>query len=229
MVPIHDSAVIFGIDWGDSEGGPRPGGLLVTGSRRTGEAYLEAQTDPCSEADGIAAAYAAKFAWADEEALKLYFRLEQINDTLRGIAAHVHENAMPGAKRWSVAILRALYLAPGNRLSHAEIAAQTRVPPANVTYQVDVMQRGGYVRRVAHETDRRITLVELTPLGRETCDRLLPARAEFINELGKTLSDDERAQFNELLGRLQLAISALNPTVSKSHLSVRAQPSGRAR
>lgn len=164
-------------------------------------------TPACDKADRIATAYAERYAWADLEALKLYFRLELVNDTLRQIVAGLHESIMTNAKGWSVAVLRALYLASDNRLSHAEIGVETRVPAANVTYHVDVLQQEGYVRRVPHASDRRITLVELTDEGRAVCDKLMPARTRFITDLGKKFTADELASFNRYIDRLQQAIT----------------------
>jgi MarR family 2-MHQ and catechol resistance regulon transcriptional repressor len=159
-----------------------------------------------AKADDIALTYAEKYPWADPEALMLYFRVELIVDTLREAANRVHDKTIPGVKSWSVAVLRALYMAPDNRLSHAEIGAQTRVPPGNVTYHVDVLQQEGYVRRFPHETDRRITLVELTDLGRSICDQVMPARARFISDLLKDFSEKERVIFNEFLARFHQAV-----------------------
>lgn len=167
---------------------------------------MEQQGEPCEKADRIASAYAQTYDWADAEALKLYFRLELVSDTLHEAAVLIHNHTMPGVKSWSVAVLRALYMAPETRLSHAEIGAQTRVPAGNVTYHVDVLQQGGYVRRVPHETDRRVSLVELTDLGRSMCDRLMPTRAQFISGLAQEFSESERALFNQFLDRLQRSI-----------------------
>lgn len=165
------------------------------------------QEEGCAKADRIATAYAERYSWSDVEALKLYFRLELVNDTLRQIVAGLHEQTMPDAKGWSVAVLRALYMAPGNRLSHAEIGAETRVPAANVTYHVDVLQHAGYVRRIPHETDRRVTLVELTDEGRSMCDLLMPARTRFITDMAQCFSSSELVLFNQYIDRLQQSIT----------------------
>lgn len=159
----------------------------------------------------IASQYADSYPWADREALKLYFLLELVNDSLREVANSVHTSILPGARGWLVAVLRALYVSPGRRLSHAEIGSETRVPAANVTYQVDVLEAGGYVARVPHESDRRITLVELTPKGEELCEKIIPARARFITDLGQTFTEEEKKTLNDLLERLQAAVDSYSP------------------
>ena len=161
--------------------------------------------------DRIAAEYAGRFPWADSEALKLYYRIELVSDSLRDKATKVHEMVLPGVKGWLVAILRALYIAGGGGLSHAEISSETRVPSANLTYQIDVLEADGYVARTRHESDRRIVLVGLTPKGEELCERILPARTRFISELGRAFTKEEKALFNEFLARLEAATAAYEP------------------
>ena len=158
-----------------------------------------------SKVERIAQQYAATYPWADGQALRFYFRMELANSALSEAATRVHNSILPGTRGWLVAILRALYVSPGHQLSHAEISNETQVPPANVTYQVDVLQGDGYVIRIPHESDRRITLVELTAKGKAVCERMLPARARFITDLGKVFTDEEKRLFNGLLERLQEA------------------------
>src|SRR5262245_450831 len=124
-----------------------------------------ADTEIEDKIDRISAQYAARYPWADHQAVRLYFRLEVVAEALHAAAVRMHSSSLRGHKAWSVAVLRALYLSPEQRLSHVEIGNQTRVPPANVTYQVDVLERDGLVVRVPHASDRRVTMVQLTPLG----------------------------------------------------------------
>ena len=45
-------------------------------------------------------------------------------------------------------------------------SARLQVHPTSVTNAVDLLEATGYVRRVAHPTDRRTTLVEITSAGK---------------------------------------------------------------
>ncbi len=166
---------------------------------------------PGDKVDRIAAEYADRYPWADPEALRLYYRMDVVSESLREKASKVHDTVLPGVKGWLVAILRALYIAGGRGLSHAEISSETRVPSANLTYQVDVLEQDGYVSRSRHQSDRRVVLVELTPKGEELCERILPARTRFISELGKAFSEDEKKLFSEFLERLEAAATAYDP------------------
>ena len=63
----------------------------------------------------------------------------------------------------SIPRLRLLYAVHCNGPQKmADLAAQLSVTPRNVTALVDGLEAEGLVRRLAHSTDRRITLVELT-------------------------------------------------------------------
>ena len=52
----------------------------------------------------------------------------------------------------------------------SKIGNRLQVHPTTVTNSVDRLEAGGLVVRQAHPSDRRITLVELTDLGRRTAD-----------------------------------------------------------
>ena len=171
----------------------------------------QAGRTPNDRALRIAGQYAERYRWADHEALKLFFRIDLVGDALHAAGTRVHASVLPAGKRWLARVLRALYMAPDHRLSHAEIGKETGVPPANVTYQVDALRDEGYVRRVPHESDRRITLVELTPKGESLCDTIIPAWTRFITELGNSFTAKEKRDLNELLERLQMAAESNIP------------------
>ncbi len=46
------------------------------------------------------------------------------------------------------------------------LAAHTALTPQGTLLLIDRMEGIGYVRRIAHKTDRRVKLVSLTPKGR---------------------------------------------------------------
>ncbi len=80
--------------------------------------------------------------------------------------------------------------------------ARLQVHPASVTNAVDRLERDGLVVRVAHPTDGRAVLAEITPAGRrlaaEATERL---NAEVFAALG--LTPDESRQLFDLLSRLR--------------------------
>src|SRR6478609_8456991 len=77
-----------------------------------------------------------------------------------------------------------------------------------VTRQVATMETEGLVRRKRHPQDRRVSLVELTALGRRRMDAVRAARESRITELVGDWSDADQAAFGQLLGRFNEAIRA---------------------
>ncbi len=49
----------------------------------------------------------------------------------------------------------------------SKAGARLQVHPASITNAVDRLEVQGFVRRTPHQTDRRTTLVEILPAGRE--------------------------------------------------------------
>ena len=74
------------------------------------------------------------------------------------------------------------------------LADDLGLTPRNVTALVDALESDGLVRRVAHPSDRRATLVEPTPAGEAAAEETLEPRLAAVGELFDDLSpaDQER-------------------------------------
>lgn len=64
-----------------------------------------------------------------------------------------------------------------------ELADALRVSPRNITGLVDALAATGFVSRKPHPTDRRATLVQLTPHGEEVARSLVNDREVFARML----------------------------------------------
>ncbi len=80
-----------------------------------------------------------------------------------------------------------------------------------VTRQIATMEAAGLVRRKRHDRDRRVSLVELTALGRRRMASVRAARERRSDDLVADWSDDDRATFGRLLGRLNESIRTRPP------------------
>lgn len=69
-------------------------------------------------------------------------------------------------------------LAGAEPMSIGMLARITVLKQPTVTRVLDRMQARGHVRRIAHESDRRVTLVAITPSGNQLVSRLI----ELANE-----------------------------------------------
>lgn len=78
------------------------------------------------------------------------------------------------------------------------------IHPTSVTNIVDRLESAGLLRRVAHPTDRRTTLAEITDEGREVVEQATEAVNAVAFALGG-LSERELEQLIRLLRKLRLA------------------------
>jgi DNA-binding MarR family transcriptional regulator len=83
-----------------------------------------------------------------------------------------------------------------------ELADDLGLTPRNITDAVDALEHEGLVRRTAHPTDRRATLVELTDAGVDTAEKELAPRLSAIGDLFSDLSEAEQRRLVNLLDRL---------------------------
>jgi DNA-binding MarR family transcriptional regulator len=102
-------------------------------------------------------------------------------------------------------LIRSLSCGGGPQIM-SSLSDELGVTPRNVTALVDGLEAEGLVRRKAHPTDRRMTLIELTPAGTALADQAVGKQQEAIAELFLDLSDRDRKELIRLLDRLQAAL-----------------------
>ncbi len=73
--------------------------------------------------------------------------------------------------------LMLLYLSRNGSLPLGKMGVRLQVHRTSVTNIIDGLERSGLVRRVPHDRDRRTTLAEITPRGREVAT----AATEILN------------------------------------------------
>ncbi len=87
-----------------------------------------------------------------------------------------------------------------------DLGTRLGVTPRNMTAMVDALEQADLVVRRPHPTDRRATLIELSPAGaRESAQELGP-RLDAMSEIFSDLSQAEREQFSGVLTKLMQAI-----------------------
>jgi DNA-binding MarR family transcriptional regulator len=87
-----------------------------------------------------------------------------------------------------------------------DVGTQLGVTARNMTAMVDALEAAGLVARQPHPTDRRATLIELTPAGQREAAQELGPRLDAMSEIFAELSQPEREQFSGLLTKLMHAI-----------------------
>lgn len=99
-------------------------------------------------------------------------------------------------------MLRLLSFTRDGALPMASASARLQVHPTSVTNTTDRLERAGFLRRTAHPTDGRATLVRITPAGREIVEEATAViNREFFSDVG--LSPDDRDELVAILARFR--------------------------
>jgi MarR family 2-MHQ and catechol resistance regulon transcriptional repressor len=117
----------------------------------------------------------------------------------RVVHRELRERGLTGAQ---LQILRVLAEAGGAGVKLNEISQCLHVTCGNITGLVDRLEEAGWLTRVPHAEDRRITLAALTPAGRELFEQIYPSHRARIEHLMSALSEREQTQLAKLLERL---------------------------
>lgn len=90
-------------------------------------------------------------------------------------------------------------LGKAGRITQRELAAELKVTPRNVTTLIDALEETGFVRRTAHPTDRRATVIVLTRKGQKSVARMQSETTEFAKLLFGNLSEIDLKRFQGIL------------------------------
>jgi DNA-binding MarR family transcriptional regulator len=98
-----------------------------------------------------------------------------------------------------------------------KIGARLQVHPTSVTNAVDRLEEQDLIKRVPHSSDRRTTLAEILPVGRELAMRATSAlNEEVFSQPGMNRDDLDRLidvlrRFRQAAGDFSEAVSAATP------------------
>ncbi len=95
-----------------------------------------------------------------------------------------------------------LYFSKNQSLPLGKMGDRLMVHPASVTNAINQLERDGLVRRVAHESDRRKILAELTDEGRSVVEAATKSVTAVRFGLSR-LSAKEADQITDLVGNLR--------------------------
>ena len=87
-------------------------------------------------------------------------------------------------------------------LRMTELAAKMGITTGSLTVLVDRLERGGFVARKPHETDRRSIRVGLTPEGERLFAEHHKLHAQLTQEILCALSPEEAGLFAAMLARI---------------------------
>jgi DNA-binding MarR family transcriptional regulator len=96
-------------------------------------------------------------------------------------------------------------------LNPSQLMSATMLSSGGMTKRLDRLEHAGLVERRPDPSDRRGTLVRLTPRGLASIDEALPAHLENEERLLTRLTSAERGRLNALLRKLLLDLEAERP------------------
>ena len=87
-------------------------------------------------------------------------------------------------------------------LSPTELAKRTGVTRGTMTQFIDAIEKDGFVKRVEDPKDKRGMLVELTTVGEEKLQSILPTYIRQMEFFTTTLTPEERSTLHVLMGKI---------------------------
>ncbi|HSQ38576.1 MAG TPA: MarR family transcriptional regulator [Anaerolineales bacterium] len=91
----------------------------------------------------------------------------------------------------------------------SEISERFEITPAAASQLVDKLVQGGFILREEDPDDRRAKLLNLTEKGQELIQQGHVERYRWVDELGRKLTAEERAQVSEALDIMTRAAEEL--------------------
>lgn len=92
-------------------------------------------------------------------------------------------------------------------ISQRELSVLMSVQDSSATRLLERMERDGLIERFQSEVDKRVIMVQLTAVGEETFERLLPYGDAFNNDLVAGISEKELIIFENVLQQMIQNIS----------------------
>jgi DNA-binding MarR family transcriptional regulator len=162
------------------------------------------------------AAFEQEFPGTSGSAAECTVLLVRTAERFLGLANHgLRHHGLSVSGRQVLAVLEGA----GEPIPAGAIAERLVVTTASTTTVLDTLERRGLVRRRPDHTDRRRVLVEITDDGRPLVDRYLPEIAALQAAACEPLSERERDELLDLLGRLYTHMQTVDPDAA-----VRAAP-----
>jgi DNA-binding MarR family transcriptional regulator len=169
--------------------------MLVVPTRDTAESALDPIAETCRQWDAHGWPEAAKLGAVLSIVRSHQILLAEVDRALRPFDLTL--------ARFS--ILALLHFSKRGELPLGKIASRLQVHATSVSKTVSHLERQGLVRRIPHPEDRRATLAELTPAGRDVVLEAKLTLDEAVRSLTVFGAGDSEALF-EILLRFRRAV-----------------------
>jgi len=125
----------------------------------------------------------------------------KLNRSVESLVTRINQsNTMGGLTPTQFSVVEALFhLGP---LPQCQLAARVFKSSGNMTLVIDNLEKLGLVSRQPDPDDRRVSLVNLTSLGKQTVSVIFPQHAAAVARLFEVLSAEEQRKLGEILRKL---------------------------
>src|SRR5215218_2653067 len=132
---------------------------------------------------------------------------EGLGEAFGAVARRLRAASMASLAAWDItpSQMRAIRILSGHQegVRSSALAQHLHIAPRSATEVVDALEAKGLVRRSPDPSDRRATLVSLTPRGNGLIDEVRRARGLESEKLFDQLSKTDRAHLARILRLLQ--------------------------
>jgi DNA-binding MarR family transcriptional regulator len=128
-----------------------------------------------------------------------------LGEAFGAVAKRLRWASMAALSAWDVTPSQARALRTLHRygdIRSSELAAHLHIAPRSATEVIDALESKGIAQRSPDPTDRRATLVSLTPHGRDLLNRMHRARGAESERLFERLSSTDREHLRRILRHL---------------------------
>ena len=131
-----------------------------------------------------------------------------LGEQFGAVARRLRTASMASLSAWDVTpaqmrALRVLTAREGAGVRSSELAQHLHIAPRSATEVIDALESKGLAQRSPDPSDRRATLVSLTPRAVELMDEVRRARGLESERLFERLTATDRAHLARILRRLQ--------------------------
>ncbi len=125
----------------------------------------------------------------------------KLNRSVESLVSRINQSGtMGGLTPTQFAVVEALYhLGP---LPQCQLAARVFKSSGNMTLVVDNLEKLGLVSRQPDANDRRVSVVGLTALGKQTVSMIFPQHAAAVKQLFAVLTQEEQRTLGDILRKL---------------------------
>lgn len=135
-------------------------------------------------------------------------------DRLRQLVEH--RLAAHGISHGRHLLLALLNREPDRPLPASQLAARLNVTKQTTTALLEGLEQDGLIKRTRDETDRRVSLIELTAAGKQLLARTMPEILQLHQEATASLTREEQRTLSLLLRKMWQGIEESRGHASKA-------------